>query len=145
MVKWNLFQEFNKLKNLLFIFLILFSTLSFSKGMSGYYFIEGKAYSANETILKNALLNFQMGEHLIEFKTDEDGKFKVKIPWRTPCRSGLSNKAAEKITKEINPNESHFGFKCQGTMVKNYWRDFQNAQYDPDKSNVQKLDLYFRN
>ena len=113
--------------------------------MAGYYFIEGTAYSANDNVLTNALLSFSIANKTYEFTTDDKGYFKTKIPWRTPCRSGISQVEARKITKKLNPDKIMFSFKCQGIDVKNYWKKYRHAYLNDEKNITKKLDLHFKN
>lgn len=133
------------MKGALIILLLLLGSTTFSKGSSGYYFLEGTAYSANENVLKNALLSFYISETTYEFTTDEHGYFKTKTPWRTPCRSGVSDVEARKLSRKFNPEKIMFSFKCQGIQVKNYWLEYRDAYFNEEKSNVKKMDLHFKN
>jgi len=133
------------MRNLFLVLLIFSSSLGLAKGTSGFYYLEGKAYSANETILANALLSFTLNEKVYEFNTDEKGNFNTKIYWVIPCKSGMSIAQSKKRIAELNPDRIHFNFKCQGTKIKNYWKEFTDASYNSEKENVMRLDLHFKN
>jgi hypothetical protein len=133
------------MKHFSLIILLFFALNGFSKGGSGYFYIKGKAYSANNTLLKDALISVTHNGETTEYMTSTTGQFKIKIKWTVPCKSGIPADHYERIDEENNEPWIQISFKCQGTTVENEWKKYSGIFRESVQSGVQYLDLYFNN
>lgn len=124
---------------------ILLSINSFSKGAHGVYYIEGTAHSAAQTVLSNALITVNHNGEQTEYMTDSKGRFKIKINWTIPCKSGLPADKWDSAESDYNEKWIHIYFKCQGTKVENQWKLYSGIYEDSRKGNIRYLDIYFQN
>ena len=133
------------MKHFSLIILLFFTLIGFSKGGSGYFYIIGQAYSANNTLLKDALISVTHNGETTEYMTSNTGQFKIKITWMIPCKSGVPTDQYERIYLESNEPWIQVSFKCQGTTIENEWKKYSGVFLESVTSNEQYLDLYFKN
>ena len=133
------------MKSLFFLFSLLLTICSFSKGSSGFYFIEGTAYSAAKTVLSNALITVQHNGRNTDYMTDSKGHFKIKITWTVPCKSGLPTNQWADAEKKYNEEVIHIYFKCQGTELDNQWKVYSGIFENSVQGGIRKANIHFRN
>lgn len=131
------------MKSLIVLLAVSISFSVFAKGAAGHYFIEGTAYSAAKTILSDALITVQHNGESTEYMTDSKGRFKIKINWTIPCKSGLPSNEWENAEKKYNEETIHIYFKCQGTSLKNEWKIYSGIFANSVRGGVRKVDLHF--
>lgn len=133
------------MRSLLIIFSLIISISVFAKGGSGYYYIEGTAYSAAENVLTDALITVQHNGESTDYMTDSKGHFKIKIKWTVPCKSGLPTNQWENAEKKYNEETIHIYFKCQGTELDNQWKVYSGIYENSIRGGVRRVDLHFKN
>ena len=133
------------MKSFVLILTLLTCISSFSKGASGYYFIEGTAYSAAKTILSDALITVQHNGVDTDYMTDSKGRFRIKIKWIVPCKSGMPQDQWANAEKRLNEETIHIYFKCQGTELSNQWKIYSGVYENSVRGAVRKTDIHFKN
>ncbi len=123
--------------------LLLVSTLSYSKGRSGKYYIAGTAYDENKRLLANALIEVQFKGQMIFVYTDGEGKYKLIIEWSTACPTHLTRSEHRKLTKNSNPKWINLACDNKTIKIKNRWRRYSWTSTEEERRLTRSKDLKF--
>ncbi len=133
------------MKSLIVLLAVSISFSVFAKGAAGHYFIEGTAYSAAKTILSDALITVQHNGESTDYMTDSKGRFKIKINWTIPYKSGIPTNQWDGLEEKYNEETIHIYFKCQGTTLSNQWKIYSGLSGKKPNNGVRNVDLHFKN
>jgi len=128
---------------LLLIFNTSFKSEIGKKGCSGTYYISGKAFSSDKTILKNKTLKVIIGKETKTIETDSLGQYEIAVSWTNACRSGLTNEEHNRLNKKINPEYIHVHYLEKSVKLENKWKHYADCLPDSKQEVTWQKDLYF--
>ena len=129
---------------LLFFILIFLAQAAFSKGASGKYFIEGRAFDSKNFILPYSLITVDFNNQLTLVRTDGTGDFRIEVEWHTACPTGAAEGDIERDNDLMNPKWIFLTCNDIEIKVEHQWRKYGMLSYKNESGNIRKLDLNFK-
>ncbi len=122
------------------ILLSAICVLSFStnaKGIEGTYSLTGKAYAANEELIRNSEIEVEINGSKEMVETDSLGNYHYEVDYKMVCPSEFKGIRRRRTDNKINPKYITFKYADQKVLVKNKWRKYKSK-------NECNLDIRFK-
>lgn len=125
------------------ILFFAFATTLFGKGCSGTYFIKGKAYAADKTVLKNDTLTLKFGDEIQTIVTDNEGNFKIRLHWSNACPSNRSKEQHKRDNEKLNPPFIYISRAGKEIKLENNWEKYAECFPKSEKKVTKREELRF--